>query len=353
MLMRKSGLIQRTKLLPALSPLEDRNRAQSVFERTSKTVKICKTGKSPFTKALSMFRDAVAGLGEPWIITPHCEENYSGKYVSLNLEGGGIGLVDVSPAIVERGHNEIVQSTEPDSFCLAHVISGDALVQQSGREALGSNGDILVFNHSEPIKIVQKSPGSFGVLTLVIPKSKFVGVRDVNDLLRNKSIPADHIMRPLLTCLRSLAEQMTLAPPEELAALYDASTVLLPAAARRVASNQFLDERRLAHRYIAQLLRLVDANIEEPRLSAQWVADQVGFSTRHLHRQFALVGITFSGYVMAKRLERVSRSLISEDCRKLAISDIAFRFGFNNLSSFNRAFKKRFGCTPREYSVSG
>jgi AraC-like DNA-binding protein len=28
---------------------------------------------------------------------------------------------------------------------------------------------------------------------------------------------------------------------------------------------------------------------------------------------------------------------------------VAFRWGFNELSSFNRAFKKKYGCTPSQF----
>ena len=42
----------------------------------------------------------------------------------------------------------------------------------------------------------------------------------------------------------------------------------------------------------------------------------------------------------------VSRLLVSSES---SILDIAAESGFDNLSYFNRMFKKRFGMTPREY----
>lgn len=33
----------------------------------------------------------------------------------------------------------------------------------------------------------------------------------------------------------------------------------------------------------------------------------------------------------------------------LNISEISFKCGFNNLSYFNRAFKKKYVCTPKEF----
>jgi AraC-like DNA-binding protein len=45
---------------------------------------------------------------------------------------------------------------------------------------------------------------------------------------------------------------------------------------------------------------------------------------------------------------------IGETCRSLqetddSVTDIAFRVGFNNLSNFNRRFRKLKGMSPREF----
>ena len=46
------------------------------------------------------------------------------------------------------------------------------------------------------------------------------------------------------------------------------------------------------------------------------------------------------------RMGQVSRLLIESN---LSISEISYSCGFNNLSFFNRLFKKRFHCTPKEF----
>lgn len=55
---------------------------------------------------------------------------------------------------------------------------------------------------------------------------------------------------------------------------------------------------------------------------------------------------TFSDYLSDLRIGYASKMIIESDRN---ISEICFECGFNNLSNFNRAFKKQKGCTPKEF----
>jgi AraC-like DNA-binding protein len=46
------------------------------------------------------------------------------------------------------------------------------------------------------------------------------------------------------------------------------------------------------------------------------------------------------------RLGHASRMLIDTT---QSINEIAYRCGFNNMSNFNRIFKKKKNCTPKEF----
>jgi len=319
-------------------------------ERPYQTVNIDETASC--SKALALFRDTLAGLGFPWIVNFDPEKRFFLRHESLKFQTGSISLISVSPHRSERGRKEIARSTDADGIGLAYIFSGEALVEQSGREVIGSPGDIMIFDHAEPARIRQRSLGSYDLLLLHIPKSKFANVMDKDLLFLNKSISARHISRPLAACLTSIAAQMRTGSFDELAALYDASALLLPPTTARLQSDQFLYEVMAPNRALREILRFIDANIADAALSPQWVAEHVGISARHLHRQFALAGITFSSYVVRTRLDHICRELSSDAGRKINISEIAFRWGFNDLSTFIRTFKKRTGCTPREYRMT-
>lgn len=58
------------------------------------------------------------------------------------------------------------------------------------------------------------------------------------------------------------------------------------------------------------------------------------------------MGTSFIEYLNEYRLTMASRLLISSESSILAIAE---EVGYENLSYFNRTFKKRFGMTPRDY----
>jgi len=60
-------------------------------------------------------------------------------------------------------------------------------------------------------------------------------------------------------------------------------------------------------------------------------------------------GMTFIDCLTEVRLGHASRMLISTT---KTIAEIAYSCGFNNISNFNRIFKKKKGCTPRELRES-
>jgi AraC-like DNA-binding protein len=57
-------------------------------------------------------------------------------------------------------------------------------------------------------------------------------------------------------------------------------------------------------------------------------------------------GCTLSEYIIEERISHTQRKLITTD---LSITEIAYACGFNSISSFNAAFLKINGCTPRQF----
>ena len=55
---------------------------------------------------------------------------------------------------------------------------------------------------------------------------------------------------------------------------------------------------------------------------------------------------SFIDNLLEIRLGQASRLLIDTN---LPISEIAFKCGFNNISNFNRLFKKKKNCTPKSF----
>lgn len=116
---------------------------------------------------------------------------------------------------------------------------------------------------------------------------------------------------------------------------------------RVLASNSFVQVKASADsRRIAKVEEYVKTHYtEEVRLST--LADLVGMTPVAFSRFFKVrAGRNLSDYIIDIRLGIATRQLV--DSTK-AVAEIAYECGFNNLSNFNRIFKKKKGFTPKEF----
>lgn len=84
---------------------------------------------------------------------------------------------------------------------------------------------------------------------------------------------------------------------------------------------------------------------EEVRLNQ--LADMVGMTPVSFSRFFKLrTGRNLSDYIIDIRLGFATRLLVDST---MSIAEICYDCGFNNLSNFNRIFKKKKECSPKEF----
>lgn len=104
---------------------------------------------------------------------------------------------------------------------------------------------------------------------------------------------------------------------------------------------------RAAH--LHRVCQIIETRLSDFSLSLEQIAHEDRISTRALQKLFASAGESFSNYVRDRRLERCRLDLCSPMCASISISEICFRWGFNGSAHFSRAFKERYGVSPREY----
>jgi len=101
---------------------------------------------------------------------------------------------------------------------------------------------------------------------------------------------------------------------------------------------------------LVEAKRHIECHLAEPDLSPASVAAALRMSVRMLYLPFEPTGTSFAHHVLHGRLEECRPALLASPAR--AVTDIAFAWGFNNLSSFCRAFQAAFGMSPDDLHAS-
>lgn len=85
----------------------------------------------------------------------------------------------------------------------------------------------------------------------------------------------------------------------------------------------------------------------QEEIKLKQLADMVGMTEVSFSRFFKLrTGKNLSDYIIDLRLGYATRLLVDST---MAVAEICYECGFNNLSNFNRIFKKKKGCSPKEF----
>jgi len=98
---------------------------------------------------------------------------------------------------------------------------------------------------------------------------------------------------------------------------------------------------------LARLRAYLRDNLADPELTPARIAAAHSMSVRHVHRIFHESGDSLGAAIRRARLDRCRIDLEDPRQRGRSVTEIALRWGFNDSAHFCRAFKARFGVSPR------
>lgn len=293
-------------------------------------------------EAFSLFRETICTAFMPW--TPEFYgKDFVGRVESIDLANGAIGRVRMSPIVAVKTKSNISHSPI-DCIHDNLIISGELKVDQGGTTNIAKRGDLILYESFSPVTLTERPDAPCDNLAFIIPTSSFAHAQEIDHKFSNVLVPSEKLSGPLAGCLTMLAQSLCTAPIEEIAALFQACVALLPVS---IGVSEYAQHPSVPKNYLlTRLLDYIGQNLSDPELSPPHVAEKFGISVRYLHKLFAQFGTTFSAHVTTERLKRIRWDLEVSSGRRPSISALAYRWGFNDLSTFHRAFKKQFGCTP-------
>lgn len=231
---------------------------------------------------------------------------------------------------------------------LGLLISGSAWLEAGGAP-VPLSPQMLIYG-ATGVDASLRFDGAFSQLFVRIP-SVAIDARMLAPLARQVAIiEPDTIARHgLLALLHSLYASLADHRPGGLGAI---ESVLIELLVPIIAHSGGVEAKggmaALRARQFDRICRTIETKLSDPDLTVQTIARGEGVSVRYLQQLFARSGQTVSGYVKARRLERARADLANPLHTQLSISEIGFRWGFNQSAHFSRTYRERFGEAPRD-----
>jgi AraC-like DNA-binding protein len=226
-------------------------------------------------------------------------------------------------------------------------LGGPAIAAQFGRELLLERGDAVALSGADRASLTTLRTGR--IATVEFPRGELLPL--LKDPRRScaRRIPeqsrALQLLRGYLRAVfasdwivSSAFPQMAIAHIRDLAAV-------------AVGAGREAEEIAKGRGIRAARLRAIKSDVLDHLqndISLGEVAARHGLSPRYVGMLFEGDGTSITEFVRDARLNRARALLLSPRSAGRRIAEIAYEVGFNDLSYFNRSFRRRFGHSPSE-----
>jgi len=252
---------------------------------------------------------------------------------------------------IERGQGDI-RRAGTGCYYVLRPRGGPMGAEVGGRVLRLEPGDCLIGDSDAPLTMLEGEALAFGLYLapkrLVDPWTAAAQDRLRSGLLLPAASAAAAVLNSALDATPAGADR---APAQTAMALSAVLGRLMAVAADEAAARAEPVRDAVRAGRQAQILAYLETHFGEAGLAPADVARALGISVRSLHAALESTGRSFSEHLTGLRVAAAHRLLAADELRSVA--DIAFSCGFNDLSTFYRAFRRLCGATPRELRVEG
>ena len=235
-----------------------------------------------------------------------------------------------------------------DAYLMVMLLSGDYLMQQNGKDVLLQPGDMTLYDATRPHQVHCQGE-STEVIYLSIPRTVFRDRVSGIDHCTALRIPGRQGIGSIAAnFLRSSVTHADQMQPHEFSSLAEHALDLLALAVTSVRPGNFSLSRSRSVS-LNMIKTFIEQNLRDAELDTGFIVRHAGLSARYINTLFEEEGTSLMRYVWKRRLENCRKELQNPLYAGYRLSDIAFRWGFNDTAHFSRAFKQQFGCSPREF----
>ncbi|WP_407169996.1 helix-turn-helix domain-containing protein [Bradyrhizobium sp. ORS 111] len=308
------------------------------------------TDDAPTHRRLALWQDIVCDV----FVQLDCKSDlgtaFHGAIASSQVGPAKCSTVSSSRQRVLRTPSRIARATE-DFVLFALGRHGAGAVLQDGRETVIQPGEFAFYDTTRPYEL--RFDDDFTQTIFQVPRvmlhRRFAGSEPLTATSFTPDRPVERLASQFIAGLSEVADRLD---DDTATRLADQAVDLLAMAMSERLGRPALASSTHRSALLYRLKAHVLAHLPNPDLGLAETAAALGISSRYINSLFADEDTSFQRFVLAQRLERCKRDLASPTHAHRHISEIAFAWGFNDLSHFGRVFREHYGMSPRDWRQS-
>jgi AraC family transcriptional activator of tynA and feaB len=262
-------------------------------------------------------------------------------------------LADVELVLFENSSMRVwhtahhAERAKADELFICRHVEGSVAVEQSCRDVLLQPGDMTLIDPRSPY-VAGFSTGS-KLLILKVPRraleARMGNAREMTCRLIGGSQPENSLLSSFLAMLPDHVGHLD-ARVEDM--VKDQALDLFAVSLSKTITEQ--KPRVSCARSLALLnLRVViEGRLTDPALNATAVAGAAGISVRYANVVLAQEGTSILRLIQSRRLARCRQALEDPSQAHRNVSEIAYGWGFSDMTHFGRRFKAAYGALPSD-----
>ena len=279
--------------------------------------------------------------------TPESRLAFRAELQAGALADVGVILFENTPMRIRHTARHIACTEGGEQFFVCRQIAGELALEQSGREVVMKAGEMTLLDPRMPY--AGKFSGASRLLVLKVPR---------------RALEA-RIGRGTEMVARSITpSEGTTSLASAFLAMLPTYTGVLDARAEEIAKDQALDlvgvslgkmMEKLTCVSSARALTLmnvraaVESRLSDPALDSASVAAAARTSVRYANAVLSGEGMSIMRLIQARRLARCRSALEDPSQAHRTISEIAYGWGFSDMTHFGRKFRAVYGLMPSEW----
>lgn len=295
---------------------------------------------------LSFWRDEATKAYVPHEFNTGAGRAFEGSIRSGQLGVLGLAMIACDQCEVEHTSGCIKNAVD-DDLLITVQLGGSALLRQDGRDEVISVNHLFLIDPRRPFA-VDVGEGN-ATLVIKVPRAELQA--RLGDLSVLTARPVARTPEAVLAMrfLGMMTERAKLigAPAADKIARQALDLIALAYEAEMPGLRALQSSTRATT--LLRLKAVIEARLPDPYLKPHAAAAAAGISVRYANSLLAQEGTSLERFIVSRRLRHCRRMLEDPTQMQRPVSDIAFSWGFSDVSHFTRRFKAEFGCAPSEW----